>query len=124
MTTIMRLLRRVRAYLFPVTNWKRRLADFRRGNTIWPVEGHPELPAMCPWPIQWTPYEIIVDGEGNKGVKFIPVRSAVSGILAEGELAVSCCRCGIPLHVKDTTMQTNLDVPYCSWCASSVEARL
>jgi hypothetical protein len=123
MTTIMRLLRRFRAYLFPLKGWKARLSDFRRGNTVWPIAGHPELPASCPWPIEWTPYEI-VEEEGKSTVKFIAVYSAVSGVLAEGDHAVACCRCGIHLHVAETTMRTNLDVPYCSWCAGKVEPSL
>ena len=123
MTTIMRLLRRFRAYLFPLKGWKARLSDFRRGTTVWTIAGHPELPASCPWPIEWTPYEV-VEVEGKKTVNFISVCSGVSGVVAEGEQAVACSRCGIHLHVAETTMRTNLDVPYCSWCASKVEPLL
>jgi uncharacterized protein CbrC (UPF0167 family) len=54
-------------------------------------------------------------------LEFLNFISVVSGRPAEGEDAVACARCGIHMHVADTEMETNLDVPLCPWCIRVAE---
>jgi len=126
-TRILRLLQRFKAFLFPVQGWKKRLAKFRSGQATWPIPGAPEgTPGVGPWPLEWTPCSVtfVYDSEGKPtGAKleFLNFISVVSGRLAEGEDAVACARCGIHMHVADTEMETNLDVPLCPWCIRVAE---
>jgi len=123
MTSVVRLLRRIWAFVFPSSGWKSRLAGYRRGQTIWHFSG-PEaktLPAVGPWPPEWTPFRV-VNKDGVLGVEFIDVVSGLSGMKAAGEAAVACARCGVHMHVVETNMKTNLDVPACPWCREAVES--
>jgi hypothetical protein len=64
----------------------------------------------------------VVNKEGVQEVEFIDVVSGLSGMKAEGEAAVACARCGVHMHVVETNMKTNLDVPACPWCLEAVES--
>lgn len=123
MTSVVRLLRRIWAFAFPRPGWKKRVAQYSRGQTVWRFSGNfaDKLPAVGPWPPEWTPFRVVVKSTGPE-VEFMNVVSAVSGKSAEGEDAVYCARCGIPLHVADTKMETNLDIPSCAWCRDMVES--
>lgn len=121
-------IRRIKAFVFPMPGWKKRLQKFKAGQTSWPIPGAPEAsPARVgPWPIEWTPCNVTLvhDDEGEvTGAKleFLNFTSDVSGRWAENEDAVACARCGVYMHVADTQMETNLDVPLCPWCVRVAE---
>jgi hypothetical protein len=122
-----RFLRRIKAFVFPVAGWKKRIAKYRGGQTAWALPGAPEgAPGVGPWPLEWTPCIVTFehDEEGKPtGAKleFLNFTSDVSGRMAEDEEAVACARCGIHMHVADTDMETNLDVPLCPWCVRVAE---
>ena len=117
-----RFVRRLKAFIRPVAGWKRRIIKFKGGQTGWPIPEAPEgAPSVGPWPLEWTPCVVTFtsDEDGKTtGAKleFLTFTSDVSGRMAEGEDAVACARCGIHMHVADTDMETNLDVPLCPWC--------
>jgi hypothetical protein len=123
MTSVVRLLRRIWAFVFPRSGWKSRVLAFRGGQTVWRFSEHAgkALPAVGPWPPEWTPFRV-VDKDGASEVEFIDVVSDLSGMKAEGEAAVACARCGVHMHVVETNMQTNLDIPACPWCRERVAA--
>jgi len=120
-------LRRIKAFVLPASGWKKRIQKFRAGQTTWQIPGAPEgAPGVGPWPLEWTPCTVTFEsGEDGKptGAKleFLNFISEVSGLPAEGEDAVACARCGIHMHVADTEMETNLDVPLCPWCVRVAE---
>lgn len=120
MTSVVRLLRRIWAFLSPLPNWQQRVRLYRGGMIVWDVPDHPEVGKIGPWPAEWTPLRILADESGTPKIDFLPVVSAVSGRTAEGEDAVACVRCGIHLHMDEAGMQTNLDVPSCAWCRNTV----
>jgi hypothetical protein len=122
-----RFFRRIKLFLRPTPGWKARLVKFRSGQTTWPIPGAPDGSGnVGPWPLEWTPciIELMHDDDGKPtGAKleFLNFISEVSGLPAEGEDAVACARCGIHMHVGDTNMETNLDVPLCPWCIRVAE---
>lgn len=123
-----RLFRRIKAFISPVPGWKKRLQKFRAGQTAWPIPGAPEdsKARIGPWPMEWTPCSVTLvrDDKGavtGAQLSFLEFHSDVSGRWAEGEDAVACARCGIRMHVGDTEMETNLDVPLCPWCIRVAE---
>ena len=113
---------RAKRFLRPMPGWKQRLTKYKNGQTTWPfasVAGR--VHATGPWPPEWTPCEVVdggldADGQPQVKLKFFDLVSTISGLAATGEDAVACARCGIHLHVKDTTMADNLDIPLCPWC--------
>jgi hypothetical protein len=115
-------LARLRAFTFPVAGWKQRIQRYKNGNTVWLVPFAPAGSniAVGPWPIEWTPCTISYpeSSAGTPGIhlNFLTLTSVISGRVAEGEDAAACARCGIHLHVADTKMENNLDVPLCPWC--------
>lgn len=114
MSGIKRILLRVLAFLKPVSGWNKRIRLFKAGAAVWDVDGHPEIQPFIPWPPHWCSWEAAPD-EPSK-VRFISHRSLISGKLCEGDAAVKCARCGIPVHMDETDMIDNLDVPSCRWC--------
>jgi hypothetical protein len=120
MVWMKRLLSRLSAYLFPMPNWKDRVRKFRAGTVVWPISLYPNTDPMSPWPSEWTVVSMIPKGGGKAQIHFHDTVSAVSGREAKGEDAVRCARCGIHLHVADTNMEHNLDIPACSWCVGAV----
>jgi len=116
MTSVVRLLRRFWAFLSPLPGWKTKLAKFRAGQIVWPVPECPEVGMVGPWPPEWTLYKILTVEGATPKIEFLNAVSDVSGILAEGEDAVRCVRCGINLHASEAGMDTNLDAPTCEWC--------
>jgi len=121
------LLRRIKAFVAPVAGWKKRMQKFKAGQTAWALPGAPEgAPGVGPWPLEWTPctvtFEQDEDGKPSGAkMEFLNFTSDVSGRWAEGENAVACARCGIHMHVADTEMETNLDIPLCPWCVRLAE---
>ena len=120
MITVMRLLRRFWKYIRPVKGWRSRVSAFRGGRTAWPVPGYESLGVIGPWPTEWTLYRVNVSADGKLAVEFLDGVSDVSGRQAKGEDAVRCARCGITLHVEETSMLNNLEVPSCVWCREAV----
>lgn len=120
LTPFQRLIKRIKYFLFPMENWKDRVRRFRKGQVVWTLPLYPKLAPMAPWPHEWTVQALIPDGEGGATVVFCDTFSDVSGKEAKGEDAVRCARCGINLHVSDTDMETNIDIPACSWCVGLV----
>lgn len=122
-----RFFRRIKLFLRPTPGWKARLVKFRAGQTTWQIPGAPEgAPGVGPWPLEWTPCTVTFasDEDGKTtgaSLAFLDFTSDVSGRWAEGENAVACARCGVHMHVGDTTMETNLDVPLCPWCIRVAE---
>lgn len=121
-------LRRVIAFVLPKSGWKKRIQKYKAGQTSWQIPGAPadSTASVGPWPIEWTPcnVELVRDDEGvltGAKLKFFDFHSYVSGRWAEGEDAVACARCGVYMHVADTEMETNLDVPLCPWCVRVAE---
>jgi len=113
----MSLVKRIIAFLFPVKGWRARLRTFRRSPSlpIWRFED-PELPPTTPWPPEWFPHAIERDADGKPHIRFLNTVSLISGRVCEGEAAVCCARCGIHLHVEETTMTDNTSAPICPWC--------
>jgi hypothetical protein len=118
-----RLLRRIKLFLLPAPGWRKRIHKYKAGQTSWQIPGAPpDSPASIgPWPIEWTPCAVtpVLNDEGvmtGAKLEFFDFHSDVSGRWAEGEEAVACARCGVRMHVADTEMETNLDVPLCPWC--------
>lgn len=123
-----RFLRRVIGFILPKTGWKKRIQKYKAGQTSWPLPGAPAdaTARIGPWPIEWTPCNVTLahDDAGTvTGAKleFLNFTSDVSGRWAENEDAVACARCGIHMHVADTEMETNLDIPLCPWCVRVAE---
>lgn len=114
MLTINRFLKRLLAFVKPLSGWRHRVRLYKAGAAVWDVDGHPEIQPFVPWPPQWCSWEAAPDEESK--VRFLPHRSLISGKLCEGDAAVKCARCGIPVHMDETDMLTNLDVPSCPWC--------
>ena len=114
--------RRVWSWLIPRPGWEDRVLAYRSGNTVWPVPEHPDMDPLFPWPAEWCVWEVAPPAkEGGKHFpKMISCTSCVSGTHADGDNAVRCARCGIPLHMGEAHMATNLDIPSCSWCVGSV----
>ena len=117
---LVRFLRRVKAFLLPMSGWAERVRRYRRGQVTWTVPSFPLLPPMAPWPPEWTVVEFSPTGDGGATVVFHDGHSDVSGKEAKGDDLVRCSRCGIHLHVGETEMETNIDVPACSWCVGYV----
>lgn len=114
---------RIKLFIFPVPGWRKQLLRYKAGNTSWPLPGAPEgsNTGVGPWPIEWTPCDItfVRDEEGvvtGAKLEFHTLTSGLSGRIAEGEDAVACARCSVHMHVAETDMETNLDVPLCPWC--------
>ena len=105
-----------------MSGWKSRLQAYVGGKAVWPVEGRPDMSPLAPWPAEWCVLEAVeATAEGEQPyMKLVSAPSVISGIMAEGEDAVRCCRCGITLHVKEAHMHNSIDVPSCSWCLGSV----
>ena len=120
MVSLNRLWTRIVAFLFPMKGWAERVSLFRRGNITWKLELYPNNDPVCPWPHEWTVMSAIPIGGGKATIHYHDAISDVSGVEARGEDAVRCCRCGIKLHVAEAHMQTNLDIPTCSWCVGFV----
>jgi len=117
---LVRLCRRIMSFLFPVAGWASRVKRYGRGQIVWPIAAHPELGPMGPWPAEWTVVEFARTEDGKTSLRFHDTCSDVSGREAKGEDAVRCARCGIHLHVAETDMETNLDIPLCPWCVGFV----
>ena len=122
-SNVVRFASRLKLYLFPAPGWRKRLLRFKAGTTSWPIPGAPEgsNTAVGPWPLEWTPCDVtfVSNEEGvvtGAKLEFHNLTSGLSGRLAEGEDAVSCARCSVHMHVAETDMETNLDVPLCPWC--------
>jgi hypothetical protein len=120
LTPVQRLFKRIKHFFFPVRGWKTRVQQFRAGKIVWESTGLLKLPPMSPWPPEWTVMAIIPAGEGGATVSFCDTFSDVTGKEAKGEAAVRCARCGVNLHVEDTGMETNIDLPACSWCVGLI----
>jgi hypothetical protein len=118
METLKRLWSRLRAYLSPTPDWSRTIRRFHAGEAVWPVPGHPEIQPFIPWPPDWCSWE--PDAEADSKVRFVSHVSLVSGRVCEGDNAVKCARCAIPIHMDEADMLTNLDVPACPWCVGAV----
>ncbi len=112
-----RLSKRIVAFLFPMSDWRARLRTFRRSPSlpVWRFED-PELPPTAPWPPEWFPHVIERNADGKPFIRFLDTTSLISGRPCEGEAAVRCARCGIHLHVEETTMADNTSAPICPWC--------
>jgi hypothetical protein len=51
------------AFFRPVDGWKRRLLQFKSGNTAWEVPGKPDAPKVVPFPVQWIPWRALTSDE-------------------------------------------------------------
>ena len=118
-----RFLRRIKLFVLPVPGWRKKLLRYKAGQTAWPLPGAPagSNTGVGPWPIEWTPCDItfVHDEEGvvtGAKLEFHNLTSGLSGRPAEGDDAVACARCSVHMHVAETDMETNLDVPLCPWC--------
>lgn len=114
--------RRVWSWLLPRAGWKERVQAFRSGVTVWPILERPDMDPLFPWPSEWCLWEAVEPEEPDQKAKsrFGSCTSLVSGQTAHGDDAVRCARCGIPLHMGEAHMTTNLDIPACSWCVGAV----
>ena len=119
-TGFARLIKRIKAFFSPLSGWAERVRLYRTGNVIWAVTGRPELPPTAPWPTEWTVVDFAPAMGGGVDMTYPDTVSDVSGREAKGEDAVRCARCGIHLHVAEAGMQTNIDIPACSWCVGFV----
>lgn len=120
MDYIIRLFKRLTAFVKPADGWRLRVRQFKSGVAVWEVEGHPEIMPFIPWPPHWCAWE--PDAESDSKVRFVSHISLVSGRLCEGDHAVKCARCSIPIHMAEADMLTNLDVPACPWCVGAVRS--
>lgn len=118
MSPISRLFKRIIAFLRPALKWRQKARLYKSGVAVWEVDGHPEIPPFIPWPPEWCSWEH--DGEAESKVRFTPHVSLVSGRTCEGDNAVKCARCSIPIHMDEADMMNNLDIPACPWCVGSV----
>jgi len=117
---------RVTRFLRPTFGWKKKLDAYKKGQTTWSIvilQG--ENYSTGPWPLEWTPAAVEFerkpeDTKITVKLRFSSFFSDVSGRWAEGEDAVACARCGVHMHVKDTSMADNLDIPLCPWCEKIV----
>lgn len=51
------------AFFNPVAGWKKRLLQFKSGNTAWEVPGKPDAPKVVPFPVQWIPWRALTAEE-------------------------------------------------------------
>ena len=114
--------KRVWSYIFPVPGWRQRIFDYRDGKGVWEVTGYPEMDPMAPWPAEWCVWEVAPPDEKHSKhyPKMVGCVSHISGSRADGDDAVRCSRCGIPIHMGEAHMLTTIDIPACSWCVGSV----
>jgi hypothetical protein len=120
MVWIKRYLTRIKAFFSPLAGWKERVRKFRAGTVVWYIPEYPAMDPVCPWPSEWTVVSMTPTEDCKANIEYLDTVSVVSGREAKGEDAVRCARCGIHLHVADTTMEHNLDIPACSWCVGFV----
>ena len=109
------------AFFRPIPGWKKRILEFKAGRTVWEVPNRPDVPKLVPFPLEWVPHRLELtddDDEGShaRGWVMLSVTCIDSGEEAGPGVAVSCLRCGVPLHPRQANMIGGFDPPYCARC--------
>jgi hypothetical protein len=108
------------AFFRPVKGWKMRYLQFKAGKNVWEVPDRPTVPKVVPFPVEWVPYRLSTAADPPevqaRGFEFLDVKCAETGQDAAKGTAVSCLRCGIPLHPTAAHMVSGFDPPYCKRC--------
>ena len=111
----MNFLRKWRAFFRPVSGWRKRYIEYRGGRIVWPGPTQP----LVPWPLEWFPHRLTnldTDRDKHNGFAFETVTCTDSGLTAGPGDAVSCLRCGVPLHQSATGAVSSVDPPKCRRC--------
>lgn len=115
MISFLRFYARWRAFFHPVAGWRQRYNEYRAGRTVWPGPVHP----LVPWPLEWFPHRFTnLETEQDKanGFAFETVICTDSGQVANPGQAVSCLRCGVPLHHGMSGALNSVDPVKCRRC--------
>lgn len=109
-------------FLRPVKGWRVRYLAFLGGRTTWNVPDRPDADPVAPWPIEWMPHRqyALDEVETKRGFAFESCVCVDSGMTAQPGDAVSCLRCGVPLHTSAAGMLHGFDPPKCRRCVPLV----
>ena len=109
------------AFFSPVAGWEDRFRRYKSGQHVWGIPGKPDKPKAIPFPLEWIPHRLELTSEDDeaahaRGFAFESVTCVDTGQEAGIGVALSCLRCGVPLHPEAAHMFGGFDPPCCNRC--------